>query len=54
VDGVDRLTPRPFRDGIQRRWRETIEAETRGRYEESNQRTAALTAIDLARYGYRL
>jgi hypothetical protein len=54
VDGVDRITPRPLRDAIQRRWRETIEEETRGRYEESNRRTAALTGIDLARYGYRL
>jgi hypothetical protein len=32
VDGVDRLTPRSLLDGIQRRWREVIEAETHGRY----------------------
>jgi hypothetical protein len=54
VDGLDRLAPRALRDGIQRRWRARIETETAGRYEESNRRTAALTGLDLARFGYRL
>ncbi len=54
VDGVDRLTPRAVKDSIQERWRGIIEAETLGRYEESNQRSAALTGLDLGRYGYRL
>jgi hypothetical protein len=54
VDGIDRLAPRAAKDAIQRRWRERIEAETEGRYEESNRRTAALTGLDLARFGYRL
>jgi hypothetical protein len=54
VDGIDRLTPGGVKDRIQRGWRELIEAETEGRYEESNRRTAALTGLDLARFGYRL
>lgn len=54
VDGIDRLTPRSLRDGVAQRWRETIEAETRGRYEESNLRTVSLTGLDLERHGYRL
>jgi hypothetical protein len=54
VDGVDRATPRSVKDGITARWRELIESETAGRYEESNQRTAALTGLPLARWGYRL
>jgi hypothetical protein len=54
VDGIDRLAPRALKDGIQRRWRAHIEAESEGRYEESNRRTAALTGLDLARFGYRL
>jgi len=54
VDGIDRLTPRSLRDGITKRWRDVIEAETRGLYEESNQRTAFLTGLDLARRGYQV
>ena len=54
VDGVDRVAPRAVKDRIGRRWRELIEAETAGRYEESNRRTAALTGIDLARLGSRV
>lgn len=54
VDGVDRLTPERAKAAIQRRWRERIAAETEGRYEESNRRTAELTGLDLARLGYRV
>jgi hypothetical protein len=53
VMGIDSVTPRALKDGISRRWRDRIEAETLGRYEESNRATAALTGIDLARFGYR-
>lgn len=54
AEGVDRLAPAALKDAIQRRWRETIEAETKGRYEESNRRSAALTGLDLAGAGYRV
>jgi hypothetical protein len=52
VEGVDRVTPSRVTDGIQRRWREAIAAECRGRYEESNRRSAALTGLDLPGLGY--
>jgi len=39
---------------LDRRMEETIERATRGRYEESNARTAELIGFDLAAYGYQL
>ncbi len=54
VDGIDRLAPEALQDAIRGRWQRRVEADTRGRYEESNRRTAALTALDLSRWGYRL
>jgi hypothetical protein len=54
VDGIDRIAPRALRDSIARRWRETVERECAGRYEASNRRTAELSGLDLARYGYLL
>jgi hypothetical protein len=54
VAGIDRLAPRSLQDAIRRRWQRTIEDATRGRYEASNRRTAELTGLDLARFGYPL
>jgi len=54
VEGIDRAAPRAAKERISARWRERVENETRGRYEESNRRSAALTGLELARWGYRL
>lgn len=51
---LDRLMPGAVLRRCDRRLRALVEAFTRGRYAESNRRTAELTGLPLDRYGYEL
>jgi hypothetical protein len=54
VTGCDALVPGSWKQRLSRRWRDIVETECGDFYASSNDRTARLTGLDLARYGYRL
>ena len=48
------MLPASWNQWLDERMRKTIEQATRGRYEQSNARTAELIGLDLAEYGYEM
>jgi hypothetical protein len=54
IDRVDSKLPAGWRTRSDRRLEAAVRAETEGRYADSNRRTAELTGLDLASFGYEL